>query len=62
MKKDWPVPWNLLLGGLFGKSYDRGVNIRELHPGSCRRFVSEARRMIARRLVKEYGIPLSEVA
>jgi putative transposase len=41
---------------------EREVNIKELHSGSRRRFVSEARRMIACRLVKEYGIPLSEVA
>jgi len=42
--------------------HDRGVNIRELTSGSRRRFVSEARRIIACRLVREYGIPLSEVA
>ena len=40
----------------------REVNIKELSSGSRRRFVSEARRIIACRLVKEYGIPLSEVA
>jgi len=38
------------------------VNIKELNSGSRRRFVSEARRIIACRLVREYGIPLSEVA
>ena len=41
---------------------EREVNIKELSSGSRRRFVSEARRIIACRLVKEYGIPLSEVA
>jgi putative transposase len=41
---------------------EREVNIRELSSGSRRRFVSEARRIIACRLVKDYGIPLSEVA
>jgi putative transposase len=41
---------------------EREVNIKELHSGSRRRFVSEARRMIACRLVEDYGIPLSEVA
>ncbi len=41
---------------------EREVNIRELSSGSRRRFVSEARRIIACRLVREYGIPLSEVA
>jgi len=42
--------------------HERGVNIKELNSGSRRRFVSEARRIIACRLVREYGIPLSEVA
>jgi len=41
---------------------NRGVDIKELSSGSRRRFVSEARRIIARRLVEEYGIPLSEIA
>ena len=41
---------------------EREVNIKVLSSGSRRRFVSEARRIIACRLVKEYGIPLSEVA
>ena len=40
----------------------REVNIKEIISGSRRRFVSEARRIIACRLVKDYGIPLSEVA
>jgi predicted transcriptional regulator len=39
-----------------------GVNIRELSSGSRRRFVSEARRIIACRLVRDYGTPLPEVA
>ncbi len=30
--------------------------------GSRHQFVSEARRIIACRLVKDYGIPLSEIA
>jgi len=38
------------------------VNIKELRSGSLRRFVSEARRILACRLVKDYGIPLSEIA
>ncbi|MFC1534890.1 transposase [Thermodesulfobacteriota bacterium] len=38
------------------------VNINELRSGSRRRFVSETRRIIARRLVEDYGIPLSEIA
>jgi len=38
------------------------VNVKELGSGSHRRFVSEARRIIACRLVKEYRMPLSEVA
>ena len=38
------------------------VNIKELSSGSRRRFVSEARRIIACRLVKDNGIPLSEIA
>ena len=38
------------------------MNIKELSSGSCRRSVSEARRIIACRLVKDYGIPLSEIA
>jgi len=38
------------------------VNIKELRSGSRRRFVSEARRIIACRLVKDHGIPLSEIA
>lgn len=40
----------------------REVNIKELSSGSRRRFVSEARRIIAYRLIKDHGIPLSEVA
>ncbi|MBW2205919.1 MAG: transposase [Deltaproteobacteria bacterium] len=40
----------------------RGVNIMELSSGSRRRFVSEARRAIVCRLVKDHGIPLAEVA
>ena len=40
----------------------RDVNINELRSGSRRRFVSEARRIIACRLVKDHGIPLSDVA
>ena len=38
------------------------MNIKELRSGIRRRFVSEARRIIACRLVKDHGIPLSEVA
>ena len=38
------------------------MNIKELSSGSLRLFVSKARRIIAYRLVKDYGIPLSEVA
>ena len=38
------------------------VNIKELRSGSRRRIVSEARRIIACRLVKDHGIPLSEIA
>ena len=41
---------------------NRGVDIKELSSGSRPRLVSEARRIIARRLVEEYGIPLSEIA
>lgn len=41
---------------------EREVNIKELSSGSRRRFVSEARRIIACKLVKDYGIALSEVA
>jgi predicted transcriptional regulator len=40
----------------------REVNIKEIVSGSRRRFVSETRRIIACRLVKDHGIPLSEVA
>lgn len=40
----------------------REVNVKEIFSGSRRRFVSEARRIIACRLVKDHGIPLSEVA
>ena len=40
----------------------REVNIKEIISGSRRRFASDARRIIACRLVKDYGIPLSEVA
>ncbi len=36
------------------------MNIKGLRPGS--RFVSEARRIIACVLVKDYGIALSEIA
>jgi len=38
------------------------VNLKELRSGSRRRFVSEARRIVACRLVKDHGIPLSEIA
>ena len=41
---------------------ERGVSIEEISSGSRRRFVSETRRIIANRLVKEYGTPISEVA
>jgi len=41
---------------------EREVNIKELSSGSRRRFISKARRIIACRLIKDYGIPLSEVA
>ena len=39
----------------------REVNIKEIVSGSRRRFVSEAQRIIACRLVKDHGLPLSEV-
>ena len=48
-----------IMQGLCNK---REVNIKELSAGSRRRFVSKARRIIACRLVKDHGIPLSEVA
>jgi len=41
---------------------ERGVNIEEISSGSGRGVVSETRRIIANRLVKEYGTPISEVA
>ncbi len=41
---------------------ERDVNIEEIISGSRRRFVSETRRIIAGRLVNEYGTPISEVA
>ena len=41
---------------------EREVNIKELSSGSRRRFVSEARRITACSFVKDYGIPLLEVA
>ena len=40
----------------------REVNTNELKSGSRRRFVSKARQIIVRRLIEEYGIPLSEIA
>ena len=40
----------------------REVNIKEIVSGSLCRFVSEAQRIIACRLVKDHGIPLPEVA
>jgi len=40
----------------------REVNIDELRNGSRRQTVSDARRSIAVKLVKNYGIPLSEIA
>ncbi len=41
---------------------ERGVNIEEVRSGSRRSFVSETRRIIANRLVHDYGTPISEVA
>ena len=40
----------------------REMNIKEIVSGSRRRFFSEARRMIVCTLVKDHGIPLSDVA
>ena len=40
----------------------RDVNIDELRNGSRRQIVSDARRSIAIKLVKDYGTPLSEIA
>ncbi len=37
------------------------VNIKEVRSGSGRRFVSEARRIIARRFLKDHGMPLSDI-
>ena len=48
-----------IMQGIYDK---REVNIKEIVSGSRRRFVSDARRIIACRLVKDHGIPLSEVA
>jgi hypothetical protein len=41
---------------------DKKEFVFRMDDGSRRRFVSEARRIIACRLVKDYGIPLSEIA
>ncbi len=41
---------------------DRAEFVFRMDDGSRRRFVSEARRIIACRLVKDYGILLSEIA
>jgi len=41
---------------------EREVSIKELSSGCRRQFVSEARKIIACRLVKDCEIPLSEVA
>ena len=48
-----------IMQGIYDK---REVNIKEIISGSRRRFVSDARRIIACRLVKDHGIPLPEVA
>jgi antitoxin component HigA of HigAB toxin-antitoxin module len=40
----------------------KGINEKELRMGSRRGQISTVRSDIARRLVKEYGIPLAEVA
>ncbi len=40
---------------------DRAEFVFRMGDGSRRRFVSEARRIIACRLVKDCGIPLSEI-
>jgi hypothetical protein len=44
------------------KICNEGVTIRELSSASRSRLVSETRRIIACRLVRDYGITLSEIA